>query len=80
MKTGILSDRQIIGLGLVLGAGGWLLHTANIFLAYTSPGRYQWEVVIDFNHFGEGYVEIVLIPAIMMFILYGSYRFKKRSQ
>ncbi len=54
------------GLG---GVGGWGLLTALIILSHQGG----WRVMVDFNRFGEGPLEIVLFPAIAILSALGVY-------
>lgn len=72
-------DKFIIWMALAFGAFGWVLHSQLIFDAFISDTEVhpKWITSINYNFYGEGIYELVLFPAIALFIIYGFYLYAK---
>jgi len=55
-----------VSTALGLGLSSWLLWFITILYAATNPGD-PWKVVMEFNQFGEGPVELVLALFWMLY-------------
>ena len=53
---------------LLLGLAGWICHLWFILSALRKPDRGQ--ILIDYHHFKEMYIEIIIFFAITIFELY----------
>jgi hypothetical protein len=41
------------------------------FMVITAYLHGDWKVGVDFNHFGEGYYELILFPTVMVMLILG---------
>lgn len=72
-------DKFIIWFALIIGFSGLLAHTYLIFDAASHTGVVfpKWVTQVDYNFYGEGPIEIVMLPFATLVSGYGIYLYSR---
>lgn len=70
-------DAFLIWIVLLAGLVGLIIHTYIIFDAFSHTGDVfpKYVTQIDYNAYGEGDLELVLLPSFTLLSMYGTYRY-----